>query len=53
MAVTLHRRGSRYTWTLRLRGTPPHGRYTLVLQALPRSKALSVSARVRKTLHAR
>jgi hypothetical protein len=39
-----------YTWTLNLRGTPPKGKYTLVLQANPRSTKVAPSAKVRKTL---
>jgi glucose/arabinose dehydrogenase len=53
MRVHLHHRGRRYTWTLNLRGAPPHGSYTLVLRALPRSSKLAPSAQLHKRLRAR
>jgi glucose/arabinose dehydrogenase len=53
MHPRLHRKGSRYTWTLKLGGRLPRGSYTLVLRALPRSPALLSSARTRKHLRVR
>jgi hypothetical protein len=49
MVATLHRHGSHYTWKLRLGGSLPRGSYTLVIQAVPRSKSLAPSARLHKT----
>jgi PKD repeat protein len=53
MAATLHRTGSRYTWTLDLGAALPLGSYTLVLRALPRSSALAPSERLYKRLRVR
>jgi glucose/arabinose dehydrogenase len=53
MKATLHRKGSRYTWTLKLGGKPPRGKYTLVFQAIPRSTKLAPSRRIHKTLRVR
>jgi hypothetical protein len=53
MVATLHRHGSHYTWKLRLGGSLPRGSYTLVIQAVPRSKSLASSARLHKTLRLR
>jgi glucose/arabinose dehydrogenase len=44
LRVTLHRKGSRYTWTLRLGARLPRGSYTVVVRALPRSAKLAPSA---------
>jgi hypothetical protein len=53
MKATLHRKGSRYTWSLKLGAKPPRGKYTLVLQAIPRSTKLAPSPRIHKTLRVR
>ena len=53
MFATLHRHGSHYTWKLRLGGALPRGSYTLVLRAIPRSKALAPSTRLHKTFRVR
>ena len=53
MKATLRRHGRSYTWTLKLGGVPPAGRYTLIFQAVPRSKALAPSARTRMHLRVR
>lgn len=53
LVAKLHRKGTRYTWTLELGVALPPGSYTLVLQALPRSSGLAPSERLRKSLRVR
>jgi hypothetical protein len=53
MRPTLHRRGSTYSWTLKLGAMPPAGHYTLVLEARPRSSSLRASAWTRLPLKIR
>jgi glucose/arabinose dehydrogenase len=53
LTAKLHRKGTRYTWTLKLGKSLPRGSYTLVLQALPRGSGIAPSARLHKTLRAR
>jgi glucose/arabinose dehydrogenase len=46
MRTRLHRKGHRYTWTLRLSGNLPRGSYTVVVHAVPHNRSLTPSARL-------
>jgi glucose/arabinose dehydrogenase len=53
MRATLHRKGSRYTWTVKLRGKLARGSYTVVVRAYPRSTKLAPSKPKRLRLRVR
>jgi glucose/arabinose dehydrogenase len=53
MRATLHRKGNRYTWTLKLRGKLKRGTYTVIVRAYPRSSKLAPSAPKRLRLRVR
>ncbi|HKN93216.1 MAG TPA: PKD domain-containing protein [Thermoleophilaceae bacterium] len=53
MKARLHRRGSRYSWAVKLGAKPKPGRYTVLLQAFPRSSAVTASGRLRLVLRVR
>jgi hypothetical protein len=53
MKARVRRKGKTYTWTLKLSGVPPRGRYTVFLQAVPRSATLAPSDRARMVLRVR
>ena len=50
MKATLHRKRTAYTWKVNLRGVPSAGRYTLILQAIPRDASLGPSERLHRSL---
>jgi glucose/arabinose dehydrogenase len=53
MQAKLHRRHSRYTWTVKLSGKLRRGSYTVVLRARPRSSRLARSTATRLRLRVR
>jgi glucose/arabinose dehydrogenase len=53
MRATLHRKGSRYTWTVKLGAKLRRGTYTVVVRAIPRSSKLAPSIPKRLRLRVR
>jgi glucose/arabinose dehydrogenase len=53
MRATLHRKGNRYTWTVKLGAKLPRGSYTVVVRAWPRSSKLAPSTPKRLKLRVR